>query len=85
LLKLSKSEHDFKNRSTIFGLELALSIRKKSEHDLAKSKHDFVQKNKNKTYFYGPDLIPIYEGCFYYKYRHCISVNLEIEEAETRV
>jgi len=67
-----------KIRSTIFGPELALPIRKKSEHD-------FTQKNKNKTYFYGPDLVPIYEGCFYYKYRHCISVNLEIEGAETRV
>jgi len=76
LLKLSKLEHDLKNRSTIFGPELALPIRKKLEHDLAKSMHDFAQKNKNKTYFYGLDLVPIYEGCFYYKYRHCISVNL---------
>jgi hypothetical protein len=74
-----------KNRSTIFGAELALSIRKKSEHDLAKSEHDFAQKNKNKMYFYGPDLVPIYKGYFYYKYRLCIRVNLEIERAETRV
>ena len=63
---------------------MALPIRKKSEHDLAKSKHDFAQKNKNKTYFYGSDLVPIYEGCFYYKYRLCIRVNLEIEGAENK-
>jgi len=85
LLKLSKSEHDLKNQSTICGPELALPIHKKSEHYLVKSEHDFAQKNKYKTYFYGHDLVPIYEGCFYYKYRHCISVNLEIEGAETRV
>ena len=66
MLKLSKSKHDLKNWSTIFGPELALSIRKKSEHDLAKSEHDFAQKNKNKTYFCEPDLIPINEGYFYY-------------------
>ena len=58
---------------------MALPIRKKLEHDLEESEHNFAQKNKNKTYFYGPDLVPIYEGCFYNKYRHCISVNLEIE------
>ena len=52
---------------------------------MAKSEHDFAQKNKNKMYFYGFDLVPIYEGCFYYKYRHCINVNLDIEGAETRV
>jgi hypothetical protein len=73
------------NRSTIFGPELALPIRKKSKHDLEKLEYNFAQKNKNKKYFYGPDLVPIYEGCFYYKYRHCIGVNLKIEGAETRV
>ena len=35
--------------------------------------------------FFGPDLVQFYGGFFYYKYRHCISVNLEIEGAETRV
>ena len=40
--------------------ELTLSIRKKLEHGLAKSEHNFAQKHKNKTYFYGPDLVPIY-------------------------
>jgi len=74
-----------KNRSTIFGPELALPIRIKLEHDLAKSEYDFAQNHKNKTYFYGSDLVPIYEGCFFYKYRLCIRVNLEIEGAETRV
>ena len=34
---------------------------------------------------FGPDLFQFYEGYFYYKYRHCISVNLEIEGDETRV
>jgi len=28
---------------------------------------------------FGPDLLQFYEGYFYYKYRHCISVNPEIE------
>jgi len=28
---------------------------------------------------FGPDLFQFYEGYFYYKYRHCISVNLEID------
>jgi len=78
LLKLSKSEYNLRNRSMIFGVELTLSIRKKSEHD-------FAQKHKNKTYFYGHDFVPIYERCFYYKYKPCIRVNLEIEGAETRV
>jgi hypothetical protein len=35
--------------------------------------------------FFGPDLVQFYGSYFYYKYRHCISVNLEIEGAETRV
>jgi hypothetical protein len=34
---------------------------------------------------FGPDLVQFYGSFFYYKYRHCISVNLEIEGAETRV
>jgi len=42
-----------KNQSTIFGPELALHIRKKSEHDLVKSEHDFAQKNKKKHIFMG--------------------------------
>ena len=70
--KQSKSEYDLRNRCTIFRAELTLPIRKKSEHDLEKSEHDFAQKHKNKSYFYGPDFVLIYEGCFYYKYRPCI-------------
>ncbi len=35
--------------------------------------------------FFWPDLVQFYGSFFYYKYRHCISVNLEIEGAETRV
>ena len=34
---------------------------------------------------FGPDLFQFYGGYFYYKYRLCIKVNLEIEGAETRV
>ena len=34
---------------------------------------------------FGPDLLQFYKGYFYYKYRLCIIVNLEIEGAETRV
>jgi len=61
----SKLKHDMRNRSTILRQELILSFRKNSEHD-------FAQKHKNKTYFYGSDFVPIYEGCFYYKYKPCI-------------
>jgi len=70
--KLSKSENDLRNRSTILRPELTFSIRKKLEHDLAKSEHNFAQNHKNKMYFYGLDFVPIYEGCFYYKYKPCI-------------
>jgi len=35
--------------------------------------------------FLGPDLFQFYGRYFYYKYRLCIKVNLEIEGAETRV
>jgi len=34
---------------------------------------------------FGSDLLQFYRDYFYYKYRHCISVNPEIEGAETRV
>jgi len=34
---------------------------------------------------FGLDLFQFYGRYFYYKYRHCIRVNLEIEGAETRV
>jgi len=70
--KLSKSEHNLRNQSTILRPELTFTIHKKSEHDLEKSEHDFTQKHKNKTYFYGPDFVQIYEGCFYYKCKPCI-------------
>ena len=56
-VRFEKSEHDFWSR-------MAFSIRKKLEHDLAKSEHDFAQKHKNKTYFYGLDFVPIYEDAF---------------------
>jgi len=43
-VRFEKSEQNFWSRIGTF-------IRKKSEHDLAKLEHDFVQKHKNKTYF----------------------------------
>jgi len=45
---------------------------------------EFAQWEKMKGIF-GLDLLQFYGGYFYYKYRHCISVNLEIEGTETRV
>jgi len=41
-------------------------------------------KIKHKRIF-GPRFVPVFLGFFYYKYRLCIRVNLEIEGAETRV
>jgi len=41
-------------------------------------------ENKIVTYFV-LDLFQFFEELFYYKYRPCIRVNLEIEGAETRV
>ena len=43
--------------------------------------HDSIFQKR----IFGPDLLQFYEGYFYYKYRLCIRVNLEIERAETRV
>jgi len=34
---------------------------------------------------YNRNIVPIYEGYFYYKYRLCIRVNLGDKGAETRV
>ena len=44
------------------------------------SRNSFFRKS-----IFEPDLLQFYEGYFYYKYRLCIRVNLEIEGAETRV
>ena len=61
-----------------------LSVREKSVADLENrwpiSRAVIFQKR-----IFGPDLLQFYGSFFYYKYRHCISVNLEIEGAETRV
>jgi len=43
------------------------------------------RRNKNRNVFLSLDLFQFYEGYFYYKYRLCIRVNLEIEGVETRV
>ena len=64
---------------------MALLIRKKSEHDLAKLEYDFALIQEKHKRIFELDFVPIFEGFFYYKYRPCIRVNLEIEGAETRV
>ena len=40
---------------------------------------DFAQEKKKGNVFLGLGLFPFYEGYFYYKYRLCIRVNLEIK------
>jgi hypothetical protein len=65
-------------------LVFCLLVRQKSVADLEHSVADFTQEIKQKRIF-GPDLLQFYEGYFFYKYRICIRVNLEIEGAETRV
>jgi len=77
LLKLSKSQPDLRNRSTISGAELTLSF--------VKNRSTISRRVRKIKRIFGPDFVPIYEGYFYYQYRHYISVNLEIEGAETRV
>jgi len=46
---------------------------------------EFASRKYNRNIFFGPDLLQFYGGYFYYKYRLCIRVNLEIEGAETSV
>jgi len=46
---------------------------------------EFTSRKYNINVFLGSDLFQFYEGYFYYKYRPCIRVNLEIEGVETRV
>jgi len=60
---------------------LALSIRKKSEHDLAKSEKDFTQKHKNKTYFMGLILFQFMRDIFTINIDLVSDVNLEIKGA----
>jgi hypothetical protein len=67
---------------TAFG---RLPVLEKSAPDLVKSGPDFACSIFQKRIFMGPDLFQFYGSYFYYKYRHCIGVNLEIEGAETRV
>jgi len=63
-----------------FGAELTLSFVKNQST---------IWQNRSRVikikHIFGPDFVSIYEGFFYYKYRLCIRVNLEIEGAETRV
>jgi len=67
--KLSKSKHDLRNRSTILRPELQLFIRKKSEHDLAKSEHDFARRIKTKRIFMGLIWFQVMRDAFHYKYK----------------
>ena len=45
---------------------------------------DFVRGNKTETYFRAQIYSSFFLGYFYYKFRPCISVNLEIERAENK-
>ena len=53
--------------------ELALSF--------VKNRSTILRRVRKIKRIFGLDFVPIYEGYFYYKYRHCINVNLEIEGA----
>jgi len=48
----------------------------------AKSGPEFANRKYNRNVFLGWDLFQFYEGYFYYKYRLCIRVNLEIKRTE---
>jgi len=72
LLKLSKSEHDVKNRSTIFGPELTLSIRKKLEYNLVKSDTILCRKIKIK-------IKRIFMGLILFQFmRDAFAINIDI-------
>jgi len=64
--------------------ELALSF-VKNRSMIWQNQSTISRRVRKINRIFGHDFVPIYEGYFYYKYRHCISVNLEIERAETRV
>jgi len=61
----------------IFGADLTLSFRN--------NRSTIWRRIIKIKCIFGPDFVPIYEGFFYYKYKLCIRVNLEIEGAEIRV
>jgi len=67
-----------------FGAELALSF-VKNRSTIWQNRSTILHRVIKIKRICGPDFVPIYEGFFYYKYRLCIRVNLEIEGAETRV
>ena len=67
-----------------FGVELTLSFVKNRSTVWQNRSTILCRVIKIKCIF-GPDFVPIYEGFFYYKYKLCIRVNLEIKGAETRV
>ena len=69
------------NLSVVF----CLLVRQKSVAEWRNSRPEFSSKKYNRNVFLGWDFVPIYEGYFYYKYRLCIEVNLEIEGVETMV
>jgi len=73
-----------KIEARFFGAELALSS-VKNQSTTWKNRSTILRRVIKIKRIFGPDFVPIYEGFFYYKYRLCIRVNLEIEGAETRV
>jgi len=64
-------------RARFSGSELALSF--------VKNRSTILRRFRKIKRIFGLDLLQFYEGYFYYNYRHCLNVNLEIEGAETRV
>jgi len=67
-----------------FETELALSF-VKNRSTIWQNWSTILRRVIKMKRIFGLDFVPIYEGFFYYKYRLCIRVNLEIEGAETRV
>ena len=63
----------------------SLLVRENSVAEWWNSGPEFTSRKYNINVFLGSDLFQFYEGYFYYKYRPCIRVNLEIEGVETRV
>jgi len=57
------------------GAELALSF-VKNYSTIWQNRSTILRRVGKIKRIFGPDFVPIYKGYFYYKYRHCISVNL---------
>jgi len=83
-LKKLKFSEAVKIGVRIFGAELALSF-VKNWSTIWQNRSTILRRVIKIKRIFEPDFVPIYEGFFYYKYKLCIRVNLEIEGAETRV